>query len=456
MSGNINLDHIRGLISRASPEVAAGLFAHLELLQKSARDKLPFDELLELARSKIVQYHSEIERSPSVSRIFFQPFEALFEDFSPDQLPMPGSFPREQLGKIWNVIEENFKTGEFEEVYLKAYSASAAHDIKTAEKHVVRLRTLALMALEAIGGAALHTFDASINEENSQRFFRLLQVVKAADERKLSLFVDVERLSDADLRPYSDLVRSLDANDFHLSADLLLCLMGNTQKPWQVLRIIYTGVIGANDHKLAVSGYGVVGDRLLAIMAKQTQPLAQYPKMLEIDSAKMVYETDAFAQISKGIERSNLLADGGPWRKKLNEIRNQAGNAFNEICEKAVTVVTNCFALDKGRIKGVGAMEIPRCFKELDMQKVKLSLEYASFIRDTRLLAPNAGFSGARDQAHKELLRHCDQLKNGMIAIKDHVDCGKFYAEWSKWAIELVSIVDDASAAKSLQRRIAA
>ncbi len=456
MNASIQIDHIKNLISRASPEVAAGLFAHLESLQKTEPEKLPYDELLELARRKTATYHSEIGRSPSVSRMFFKPFEALFEDFSPDQIPLPGSFPREQLGKIWGVIDTNFKSGEFEDYYAKARVANAAHDYAAAEKFISRLRNLTLKALDATGPEAFNTFDKAISAENSARLYRLLQILKAADERNVSMLVDIEHLSDFDLKPYSDLIRVLDGRDFHLAADFLLCLMGNTQKPWQVLRIIYTGVIGATDQKLAVSGYGIVGDRLLAIMAKQIKPLSQYPKSNEIDSAKMVYETDAFAQISKGIERSNLLVDGGPWRKKLNEIRNQAGNAFNEICDKAVNIITNCFALDKGRLKGVGSMEIPRCYKELDMQKVKLSLEYASFIRDTRLLAPNAGFSGARDQTHKELLRHCDHLKNGLIAIKDHEDCGKFYSQWSKWAIELVAIIDDTSAAKSLQRKIAA
>lgn len=456
MAEDIQIDHIKTLISRASPEVAANLFAHLESLRKSKPDKLPFDELLTLAREKIANYHAPIERSPTVSRMFFKPFEPLFEDFEPNQQALPGSFKRDQLGKIWNVIENNFKTGEFEEIYSKASVANISHDYVTAERYISRLRNLTLMAFEAIGPEAFHAFDKSISPENSSRLYRLLQILKIASEYNVSMEIDVEHLSDADLKPYSDLIRILDTKDLHLAADFLLCLMGNTQKPWQVLRIIYTGVVGANDNKLAVSAYGVVGERLLALMARQIKPLSLYPKMIEIDSAKMVYETDAYAQISKGFERSNLLVNGGPWRKKLNEIRNQAGTAFNEICEKAVFTVTNCFALDKGRIKGVGAMEIPRCFKELDMQKIKLSLEYASFIRDTRLLAPNAGFSGARDQAHKELLRHCDQLKNGMIAIKSHEDRGKFYADWSKWAIELVSIIDDASAAKSLQRRIAA
>ncbi len=453
----MEFEKIKEMILRANPSVAANLLARLEQMQLSENLKFPIDDLISLARQKTIEHDLEAGRIPSPSRMFFTPFESLFEDIKDGEMQLPGSFDRSALRKIWEVISQKIAKEYFDNLVPKLKAALIINDMRTAKHLAKKLREIAFGEIcETENKRILHVLDNSISEESAIRFVNLLAVEHEARIRDISLEVDVGEINDAEIREYVNLLTILDERDLFLAADFMLCLMGNTQKPWQVLRIIKSAVLGINDRKLAATAYSVVGDRLLAMMRRRADAFSRLRKSNKISGIALAEEIENYNQISMGIERSNILVDGGPWMIRLKENRSKAAQMFNEFCERAESAISNALPLDRGRIKGVGAFDIPRCQSDLNMEKVELAMELGIFIRQTRLFAPNAGFGAARESTHKVMLRHCDNLKSGMIAIMGHEDRGKYFDKWADVAIEIIAIVEDEAAAKSLERKIAA
>lgn len=453
----MEFDKIKEMILRANPSVAASLLARLEQMQISGKVNFPIDDLMEIARQKTQEFDGDIERIPSASRMFFAPFESLFEDNLNGEMTLPGSFDRSVLKTIWNVISENIAKTYFDNLVPKLKAALACNDMRSAKHLARKLREIAFGEIcETENKQILHAIDNSISKESAIRFVNLLAVEHEARSRDISIEIDVGDINDAEIREYVNFLTILDERDLNLAADFMLCLMGNTKKPWAVLRIIKSAVLGINDRKLAATAYSVVGDRLLAMMRRRADAFSRLRKSIKISGVALAEEIENYNQISIGIERSNILVDGGPWMIRLKENRSKAAQMFNEFCERAENSISNAFPLDRGRIKGVGAFDIPRCQADLNMEKVELAIEFGIFIRETRLFAPNAGFGAARESAHKLMLRHCDNLKSGMIAIMGHEDRGKYFDKWADIAVEIVAIIEDEAAAKSLERKFAA
>lgn len=453
----MELESIKDMIMRASPAVAANLLKRLEQIRESDGARLPFDELIELAREKTQDYKGKIERCPSVSRIFFTPFESLFEDEANGIVNLPGSFDRAQLKKIWEVISTKIANQAFETIVPKLKAAIMMDDKRAMRNLSRKLREVAFDEIcELEDKLILHNLDNSIPKTSAVRFVNLLAIEYEALKREISIEVDIADVNDAEIREYVQFLTILDKRDLNLAADFMLCLMGNSKKPWQAMRVIKAAVVGISDRKLAATAYSVLGDRLLAMMGNHVDAFAALRKANKIDGKAMALAVEEYNLISIGIERCNILIDGGPWMIRLKEHRARAAQLFHEFCERAEETLSNAFPLDKGRIKGVGAFDIPRCYADLSDEKVELAMEFAVFIRESRLFAPNAGFGAARETAHRNMLRHCDGLKNGLIAIVKHEDRGKFFDKWADIVVEVVAIIDDASAAKSLERKIAA
>jgi hypothetical protein len=450
-------DAIKELIKRATPKTAALLLAQLEKMANENSFGLGIAELIFLARNRAIEFDGEIERNPNISRHFFSPFEAIFESDVTSFGLLPGSFDRSQLALIWNVLSEEIDKEYFAQQEGKIKTAFICNDNYAINEICAKMRNHVYNKLiESNNPQILHDYDNKISRDIAQRFTSLLRVEIEASKRNIDILADVSIMSDAELREYSQFMTYLDQHDINMASDFLLVLMGNSKKPWQVLRLIKTAVIGMTDLKLSVTAYNIIGIRLLAILDRKIHNFTEMSKSNDLDGSELAKMVEDYNQMSVGLERCDLMIEGGPWLSKLRNVRANAAQSFNKTCENAYKAIDNAFPLVRVKLKGFGMMDVPKTSNEMVEDKLYIALELSKFIRDVRLYAPNAGFGGARDSVHKELLRHCDTLKNGLFALQKGEEAGRFFGNWSQAAIELVAIVDDSAAAKSLGRKLAA
>lgn len=462
------LEALKSIIMRAPPQMAGDILTQLETLPESDDPSSVLNQLKLLLRSRLLASFAQPAKAKavpqplkegreiSVSRLFFKPFESLFETFDNTNKPLPGSFDRANLRKIWNVFKDKIASEELEELEPKAQVALMQSDKNSAAYYGSKLREVFYQKTIDKDENILHQLDNDIDQEVGKRFIHWLQVDHEARQRKIDVTADLGDFSDNDISSFCLYLTKLDKSDVKTASDFLLLLMGNSHKPWSVLRIIKSAVVDMNDRKLAVTAYNIIGIRLIALLERKVEHINSLRKSNNFDGHEAALLIEDYNQMSVGFERCNLLIDGGPWTKALRQVRIRAGEVFNDMCEHAQSILEQAFPIDKGRVKGLGNIDLPRTSSELVEDRVKSAIEFAKFIRDARLYAPNAGFGGTRDNVHKAMLRHCDWLKSGLVTLFSHEDRGRFFDDWSKKSVEIISIIDDAASAKSLERKLAA
>ena len=86
------------------------------------------------------------------------------------------------------------------------------------------------------------------------------------------------------------------------ASDFLLLLMGNSHKPWSVLRIIKSAVVDMNDRKLAVTAYNIIGVRLIALLERKVEHINNLRKSNDFDGHEAALLIEDYNQMSVGFE----------------------------------------------------------------------------------------------------------------------------------------------------------
>lgn len=445
------------LIERSSPQIAAKTMFHLDELNRSGKlDAESIEELKNIARPKIGDKKNYVERFASTHRIFFEPFTLLFENNEHDDL-LPGSFPREKLSFIWEVISNFLLKDEIGAFESEMAVAIDDNDDVQSSKIIAKIREAVIDKIELskdFGLIAKHHNNISAND--AIRFYGLLKVEQAARDNHINLAMDIDQISSEKGSRNLEFLLALEEVDVNWAADYIVLIMVHSRKPWHVVKLLTSIAHGTNDRKLSATPYSVVGNRILAILNRKLSEFEQINLNSSFDGKRLAFDVEEFNKVNQGLEREEIMASDGPWRKTITEIRQRAGALFPNLCKFAVSSVESAFPIERMRVRGVGMYDIPRTYNDPNMQKVNTALAYCDFIREVRLFAPLAGFGVARENALKEIIKHSDSLKSGLFALKSQEDRGRFFDIWVENSTKLVVAIDGTEAAKSFNRRIAA
>lgn len=451
-----DIDNLIILINRASPEVAAGLLSRLDALKLSQEDKLPFAKLIEAARGKIGSYHGDICRIPGINRLFFEPFDSLFENSDINGI-LPGSVDRVNLAKIWEVVSTEIASDFYNEVKPKTKAAILEHNMGMARQYVATLRDKTVESILAKKDEYIfHKVDASIPKEQALRFASLLRVERLARKNNISLDVDIALVNDLSFKNYVNFLIDLDNRDLNLSSEYIVVLMANSTRPWSVLRLIKTAFKDINDRKLALTAYDLIGKRLFAKMRRLIDVFNDARTNNNFDGFSLAQVVEVYNQYNHGLSRENILSEGGPWKETLLELRKISSSVFNDICQRAKGNLENCLPLDRVKYKGAGNLDLPRTNHEVNFNKVNIANNYINFVNETRLYAPLAGFGAPREAALKDVMRHSDSLKSGMLFLARQQDRGKYYDQWVKATYDVTKAIDGETSAKLFSKQVAA
>lgn len=444
-----------GLLAKLPSNISAALVPEFETMRDEGGKNLPFDEILELLRKNSPVQEPEVKFIPSLSRMFFEPFEALFE--TSDTKLLPGSIDRSILANIWEAFAGEVDSQKLKELETKHSAAVARNDYTTKALCGAMARDLCLEQPDfAEDAEILSTWDSAISPAQSVRFYNLLKVERKAREHHLSVNLDLDVESSSPESAYTDFFKALEDEDVNWAADFALLLMANSAKPWHVMRFFKSLARGTNDTKLSMTALNTVGERLLAMLDRMLDAINAKRLTGDFDGVELASQIEEYNKLNHGLEREEIMARDGPWRNKLKVIRGKAGKLFADCCENAESAVIAAYIVDRTKVKGAGTMDMPRTGSEPNMLKVKTALNFAAFITAVRLFAPLAGFSGAHEKTYKVILRHSDIVRNGLITLKQLEECGKFYDAWVDIAEQLTAEIDDKDAAKSFRRQIAA
>lgn len=458
---------LMALLGLLPPPIAAALIPEFESKKISGNNKLPLDEILAILRARasfaieepkpliVNEPKEEIYRGPSLSRLFFEPFEALFEDENIKALP--GSFPRKILSKIWDAISEKIEPEKLGGFDKSVKTAMLRADSYGAKAHAARLRDLVIELLDEFNNPQIISqWTKEVSPQQAERFFNLLKVEGLARSQHLNVDLDLDETSVSPESAYTKLFIDLEEIKIEWAAEFALLLMANSRKPWQVVRFFKVLVKGTNDRKLSMTAFNVVGQRIFGMLNRFLDEIHLTQSQDDFDGSELAQKVEAYNKLNHGLDREGIMTTDGPWRNELKIIRGRAGQMFNDLCEKAEKETRNAYPVDKTKLKGAGTLDVPRTNIEPNRSKIHTALNFIKFIMEARLFAPLAGFSGARDNAQKAILRHSDAVKNGLVTLKGLEETGKFHEKWVEAAIDLTRGIEDNDAAKSFARRIAA
>ncbi|WP_240006891.1 hypothetical protein [Pseudaquidulcibacter saccharophilus] len=447
------IERLNSLIANASASVAAGLLSQLELLKAQNTNNLPIDEMIATLREKVQSFDGEIARFPNLSRLFFEPFDVLFVDKYKSS-PLPGSFKRDSLGKIWEVIKKTSDTAEFNGYEQRAKDALSIGNVGLGQNIASELRSkIAQKFFQKPDDGFFNNHDRTISFEDSKRFIILLQTHQKAKESGLSIDFDIENLSRAAFDKYMAFFKELENTNLDLAAELMISIMANSSKPWMTLRILKSINPLVNDRKLDATAYKIVGDRLLGQIREFVTKFND-ARNGDFDGEVLAHDIETYNKFSHGFEREEILSGDGPWQKELFSIRARATQLLIDLCQRSLGYLQRALPIDRTMVKGKGYLDIPRTGAPIDDSKYKLAYEFSRFIRETRLFAPLGGFKVARETSLQSMLKHCDALRSGLTLELSENNKGKYFDDWARQTIEITRIVDDEAAAKSFERRI--
>ena len=105
------IKELTSLMANAPPATAARLLAMFERMKIMGNQVIPSNDLISAMREAgMTQANSgsiTTVRLPSFERLFFEPFEKLFENDTLDRI-LPGSLPRAGVREVWYLIAGHF------------------------------------------------------------------------------------------------------------------------------------------------------------------------------------------------------------------------------------------------------------------------------------------------------------------------------------------------------------
>lgn len=456
------LAEVAALLEKTSPELAARLVALFERVKVKGDPSIPSDALLKAVRESGIGLPQHMTRLPGFDRLFYEPFESLFQSPVPDARHLPGSLPRAGLKTVWELLTTEIAAEAHARLDPLVRAAILRGANQVARGHACEFRAALAAAfrqpqtLERWTDLIRRSGEDAGPQSVAARMPALLMAEHAARSDLAQVAGAGRDLPDGLVRGLGETLREVEADSAAAALELVLLAMSRCARPWQVLRVLTVASRDVTDRKLALTEFQLIGDRLIAMGGADFDLFAAAAAGQPFDPGTLVTAVEQFGNLVAGFLRQDVLSPDGPWRRDLQKLQSDASERLEAVCRRAATLTEQALPVDRVRLKNVGLVDRPRTHQELRMDRVEQLPGYYTFLRDVRLFAGAAGFSGARERAVREIDQHLNTVRDALLAARGADGRGAAFDQWVRVMAQLVEAFESGDAARTFERRMAA
>lgn len=454
------IKELSALMATASPATAARMLAMFERVKVKGSAAIPSQDLLSAMREaglpQVVGPGSGIVRLPSFERLFFQPFENLFENGALATL-LPGSIPRAGLKEAWEIIAKQFVAEEVEEIVPLGTTAILNGDMSAAYELAAGLRATLLDTLKRFRNDAIaRPATTDVCRAVLSRLLPLLRAQSIGRDIWAMAFGAKGELSDQGIAALSAQVRLLEDEDPDAARELLLLTMATLPRPYEALRVLNKVSLGVDDRKLDMTEFAVVGRRVIAIAAREADLIDAAWTSSEFNGKDLAAIVERYNQSLHGLERETRLASDGPWRQAMVAIRGRVGNRLELICQRASQSLEAALPVQRLQRHTITWTYEPKLEAPIDPSKLENAVRHLEFIAASRLFAPLAGFGAAREMASKHAIGHISLVCDAILKALQLPQKSAHLPAWVKATIAILRANEGNEAAQVFERRVKA
>jgi hypothetical protein len=454
------IKELTAIMASAPPATVARMLAMFERVKVKGSAAIPSTDLLAALREaglpQLAGQEFGIVRLPSFERLFFQPFENLFENGGLEDL-LPGSIPRFGLKETWKIISEQFIAEDVAEISPLGTTAILNGDMGAAYELAAGLRETLLHALKRFRAEAVAR-SATTPECRAIlcRLVPLLQAEAIGKDIWAMAFGAKGELSDQGIASLSTHVRMLEDDNPDAARELLLLTMATLPRPFEALRVLAKVSLGVDDRKLDMTEFAVVGRRVIAIAAREAQAIESAWLNSDFDGTKLAAIVERYNQSLLGLERETRLASDGPWRHSVVEIRGRVGNRLELLCQRASTLLEQALPTQRAQRHSLAWTYEPKLDAPIDFVKVDNACRHLDFVTAARLFAPLAGFGAPRDMAAKHASSHIALVSDATLKALRASHRSPHLDDWIAATSRLLDQVEGHEATSVFERRVKA
>lgn len=451
---------LKALLLSTPPATAGKLWALLERMKVQGVQSIPTGELLDAMREAGIPYSfatgNAHTRVLSFDRLFFEPFENLFEN-GPLHRLMPGSLPRIGLGPVWKLIIGQLAPDAYVDLEPLGTAASLRGDMTQAREYAEKMRSELLDNIQEISPERLSAL--SKMPEASHILGRLIPLL-SAERVGRQIWTGVQSLRgdmhEQSIQRLAAVVKEAENENPQIATEILLLTMSALSKPYQALRVLQRVSRGVDDRKLDTTHYALIGRRVIALLRREGAVIehAALGGTFDVDAVKAAI--DRHNKLVHGMTRETILSQNGPWRQELNAICSQVGSRLEMICHAAVKALDLALPMVLVRKKNAGSLTEPRYGAPIDPIKVEVARCHMQFLVASRLLAPLAGFGGFRDNAARTCISQLDTICEGLVRVAREGETSPHFLDWINATSILINALDGPLPAKNFERRVTA
>ena len=451
------IKELTALMASAPPETAARLLTMFERMKVKGSSIIPGNDLINAMREAGMTQASGVAgtvvRMPSFQRLFFEPFENLFENGIFARL-LPGSLPRSGLREIWLLIAGLFVPDELVELEPHGTAAILRGDMDKARELALELRTA---LLTNIGGFTNEAIAKHAKTSEAQailvRMVPLLVAEATGREIWASAFGSKGELSEHGVATLCANVRYLEDKNPDAARELLLLTMCVLPRPCEALRVLNKASYNVDDRRLDVTEFAVIGRRVIAIAARAADMIEEASQAGKFDGSVLATTVERYNQNLHGLEREANLAPDGPWRREMLVIRGKVGNRLETICQRATYLLETALPVERLQRNSLAWTVEPRLNVVPDSAHLELAIQGLNFIAASRLFAPLAGFGAPREKAAKHASVYLDTICEALLRASRVATTPANLAAWVQATASLVEALEGVKAAHIFERR---
>jgi hypothetical protein len=454
------IKELTAIMASAPPATVARMLAMFERVKVKGSTAIPSGDLLAALRdgglAQLVGQNLGVVRLSSFERLFFQPFESLFENGALDDI-LPGSLPRSGLKETWEIIAQHFIPEDIAEIRPLGTSAILKGDMSAAYELAAGVRETLLCALKGFRGDAI-TRRGTTPECRAvlSRLVPLLQAQSIGKDIWAMAFGAKGELSEQGIASLSTHVRMLEDDNPDAARELLLLTMATLPRPFEALRVLAKVSLGVDDRKLDMTEFSVVGRRVIAIAAREATAIEAAWTSNVFDGKDLAAIVERYNQSLHGLERETRLASDGPWRHAVVDIRARVGNRLELLCQRASTLLEQALPVQRAQRHSLAWTYEPKLDAPIDSAKVENAIRHLEFIVAARLFAPLAGFGAPREMAAKHASGHLALVSDAILKALRTPYRSAHFDDWIGATIPIMAAVEGLDSATVFEKRVKA
>jgi hypothetical protein len=449
-------------VMASAPAQAAGRLVELfERMNVKGSQVIPGSALIGALRDagKITALSGGKEnvRIPSFDRLFFEPFEKLFENGAVGDM-RPGAIARSGLREAWQVILAHFVPPEFSQIKAKATEAILNGDLVSARVIAQQTRSDVLSKLK---GLTPNDIAGLAKSPDAQAFLvRLapLLLAQAAAKNYWHMIIGKDTpLHENLVGAICTQIRSLYPIDPDAACECFLMTMSLLSDPSQALKVLnklgQPGNGPDNKPSLQEADFAIVCRRFISIASHCAAMIEQATTASALEGATAATLVKQTLQTLQGLKRQALVAPDSELCTKLLEICQIADEHLITICTRATSYLENTLPVEPIKSYAQSSMNKPRLDVPLDMGRVQLTVQHLAFVSECQALGTLWHFGTARDRASKHAAGYLNDVCEHLLRAA-HINGGHpNYQAWVECMVSLIQVAQGQRAADIFEQR---